>query len=629
MECDDDKCHLLSLPKELIVHILRYLDFQDLMVVEKTSPELWALARDPYVVHSVRFLPRHSPRLFASFLDEQRAAAISVLDLSNYSRPSSEILETCVQDCVNLTVLRCVNTQLVPTALLRLLRNRLRCLQLLEWSLLGSPQHDQDVRGFLGQMAHAGAAALIPESLRHMYVEAVSTTGNLSLLSFILRSCTALRTLHFHARMPLNMSSRAAYIALFNYIKGTSGRFHTFTFTNDSPAPQGRAEYEGKPCPVYAPDTLLGKLEASLEISPCVTLALDPRPSVNCIVLGSAVTAPVIGRMPQLSALVKGDPLEVLQATTFSPTSFNVRALTLKASPVRRLVRPHTNGTTHPAWFLNFIVSCPNLTELNIASFHFEANVDCCSVLVDARLDGLRALALPPCVLCRVGRLQRLASASFKLEELDVRTTKEVEPQYCAVCSEPTTCTDVCFLALRLLSPLQRLTLSDLPHVGNLDFLEGCSIYELRICNLGRYSRKLQDDLATVVKLTEGLRNLKLESSIRPFLIDFKQKLKPAPQLRCLCVTTTALSTRNAQIVLTYLGRHFSEAQAIHVHVSRPRRNQNRITLALADILSPDDGEERRRQQVDTVFASDELVLCNCINLIGVTRPRNCGPRRF
>lgn len=629
MKSDDEECHLLSLPKELILHILHFLDFKDLMTVGKTSQELSVLTRDLYVVQSVRFLPRHSLQIFVSFMDEQRAAVISVLDLSNYSRPSSQTVEACVQACVNLTALRCSNTQLLPTALIRLLSNRLRSLQLLEWSLLGSPQHDQDVRGFLDQSAQARAAASIPESLRDMYVEAVSEPSNISMLSYILRQCTALRTLHVHERRSRNLSSRVAYMALLSYMTGTSERFRTFTFTTDFPGPPRSTQPQGGPGPAFAPHTPLGQLEAGLKISSFITLAQDPYPSVNCIVLDPAVTEPVTGRMPELFAVVKGDPLKTLQATTFSGTARNVlRALTLKASPVHRVVRPNTYGTTHPGWFLRFLVGCPNLTELNITSFHFEANVDCCSVLVGARLNGLRALALPSCVLCRNGRLQRLASANFKLEELDVRTTKVVLGQYCAVCSTSTTCTGKCLNALPELGPLQRLTLSDLPHVHNLDFIKGCSIQELRICNIGSFSRRLQDDLATIMQFTEGLRNLKLESSDNPYDISFQRRLKPATQLRCLCVTTRGLTTDSAEILLTYLGKQFSGTQSIHVHVSKPGRHPQRLTLALTSNFELDGVQGRRRHYLDTILSSDELVLCNGVNLVGVPRPRNCGPRR-
>lgn len=628
MEPDEEKCHLLSLPKELILHIINFLDFEDLMAVEKTSQELSVLARDLYVVQTVRFLPRHSLKIFVDFMDEQRAAAISVLDLSNYSRPSSQTLEACIQACVNLTVFRCSNTQLLPTALMRLLSKRLRRLQLLEWSLLGSPQHDQDVRGFLDQGAQVRVAALIPESLRDMYVEAVSKPINITLLSYILRHCTALRTLHVHERRSRNLSSRVAYATLINYISGTSGKFHTFTFSTDFPAPQWGAGPEDARRPVFAPHTIFGKLEAALKISSFVTLARYPHPSVNCIVLDSAVTEPVTVRVPELFAVVKGDPLETLQAITFSDTSRNVRALTLKASPVLRLVRPHTNGTTHPGWFLRLIIGCPNLTELNITCFHFEANVDCCSVLVDARLNGLRALALPSCVLCRNGRLQRLASANFKLEELDVRAIKRVDSQYCAVCSAPTTCTYDCLKALSELGPLKRLTLSDLPHVHSLDFVKGCSIQEVRICNIDSHLRKLEDDLATIVQFTVGLRNLKLESSDRPFAMSFQRRLKPATQLRCLCVTTTDLSTSDAEILLTYLGSQFPGTESIHVHVSMRGRQLHRLTLALATVFERDGVQGHGRHYLDTILSSDELVLCNGVNLVGVARPRNCGPRR-
>ncbi|KAH9360986.1 hypothetical protein HPB48_019588 [Haemaphysalis longicornis] len=506
MKSGDEECPLLSLPKELILHILSFLDFKDMMAVEKTSQELSVLAQDLYVVQSVRFLPRHSLDVFVSFMDEQRAAVLSVLDLSNYSRPSSQTVEACVQACINLRVLRCSNTQLLPTALIRLLSNRLRSLQLLEWSLLGSPEHDQDVRGFLGHSAQVRAAVSIPESLRDMYVEAVSKSSNITLLSRILRQCTALRTLHVHERRSRNLSSTLAYVALLSYMSGTSERFRTFTFTTDFTGPLRSSRPQGGRCPPFAPHTLLGQLEAGLKISSFITLARDPYPSVNCIVLDPAVTEPVTGRMPELFAVVKGDPLKTLQATTFSGTARNaLRALTLKASPVHKVVRPHTYGTTHPGWFLRFLVGCPNLTELNITSFHFEANVDCCSVLVDARLNGLRALALPSCALCRNGRLQRLASANFKLEELDVRTTEVVLGEYCVVCSAPTTCTEDCLHALPQLGPLQRLTLSDLPNVRNLDFIKGCSIQELRICNIGSSSRVLQDDLVTIVQVSSQL----------------------------------------------------------------------------------------------------------------------------
>ncbi|KAK8765798.1 hypothetical protein V5799_031593, partial [Amblyomma americanum] len=479
---------LLSLPREMIIHILGFLGPVDLMAIERTSRELSRLARVPNVLRTTKFLPNYSADSLQVYLEESRAVQISELDLNGFLAANTITLERCVQSCVNLTTLRCANTRLLPTAMIRLLRDRLRYLQFLEWSILGNAEYQKDVDSFCWEPPNDGRPPVIPETLRGMYVEVSSSRRNNLFLCSFLKRCSGLRNLHFHEIRYWREVATAAYSVLQSYHDGTAGKFETFTFTADAAdvaCEPERTTPDDEWSLLHTPESLLGVLKASLNMSPSVVVRQNLMPSANCVVLDSCTAHLVPSDFSNLFILIKYDAFAALEAASHYQWHLNTRALTLKVCPPETMARKYSASATDATSFYRFFAGCQKLTELNLAAFHFEVNFDCCSVMVDAGLIFLRALTLPSCALRCPGRLEQLARASFRLEELDVRAAHTARPVSCVFCSDSSTCTEEVFGALRLICPLRRLTLCDLPHVRGLQFLTGCLIRELRLRNLG------------------------------------------------------------------------------------------------------------------------------------------------
>ncbi|KAK8762197.1 hypothetical protein V5799_026535 [Amblyomma americanum] len=608
MTYGEETCTFLSLPNEMIVRILRFLGPVDLMAVERTSRVFSSLVNISYVLQTTKFLPSCSAGFLRYYLNEGRATAISELDLNDFLAADSRTVEGCVHSCVNLKTLRCVNTRLLPTALIRLLQDRLRCLQFLEWSVLESSHHRKDMRKFLlRQPTGNDAAPVIPNTLRGMYIEMAMSGCSVIFLCSLLERGSKLRHFHFHERMLSRRAETAAYLVLECLHVGTAGKFETFTFTDDRAAVAREAEITAAAdewCPVHAPESLLGVFEASLKKSSSVIVRQNPRPSANYVVIDRRTAHLVPKNFLNLFIVIDDDPFATLEvASHYHHWRRNARALTLESSPAQKVARAFSASAADAASFLKFLRGCHNLTELNLASFHFEATVNCCSILADAGLIGLRALALPSCALCWRGRLEQLAGARFCLDELDVRTALTARSQTCAVCMAPSTCNQEMFDYLYMLCPLRRLTLCDLPHVHDLGFLKDCMVMK-------------------------HVHSLKLESTTKPLDLSFlRGVLKHGSRLRRLCITSIGITVHQWNELLVALCPLFPAAEFIHMHSFDPSLEPGPVAVS-AFRATPQEGDDRESHP-GPVPSADCVVLCRGRSLISAPRPRNCGPRRF
>lgn len=632
MASGEEACPFLSLPQEIIARILRFLGPEDLMAVERTTRELSRLARVSYVLQTTKFLPVYSPGTLRNYLDEGRAMAITELVLNDYLSAGSTTIEASVYGCVNLKTLRCINTRLLPTAVLRLLEDRLRGLKFLEWSILASSHHTSDVESFVWQPSDNDAPPMIPETLHGMYVEVIPTSGNVLFLCNILKRSSTLRDFHLHERRLCTRVETGAYKVLESLHEGTAGKFITFTFTDDSAAVVPGAGRPAAPeglSPVHEPGSLLGVLEASLKISPSVIVRQNPRPTTNCAVIDRSTSRTVPQSFLDLFILMDDNPFATLEAATrIHHWHHNTRALTLKSSPVQTVARTCSESPTDSDSFLEFFRGCNGLTELNLASFHFEEAFNCCSILADAGLVGLRALALPSCALCGSGCLEQLARARFRLDELDVRNALTAPPVTCAVCNAPSTCTEEAFEGLSLLCSLKRLTLCDLPHVRNLRFLKDCVVRELRLRNLGRGCFSSEETAKALTEAVKHVHSFMWVSSIVPLEQSFvKRVLRNALQLRRLCIMSTGIKAIEWEDLLATLWPLFPAAEFIHAHCWIPGLGLAPIAVAVFRPIPPD-GDDRA-WYLESALSSDCVALCGARNLVSAPRPRNCGPRRF
>lgn len=614
------------------MNIFRYLNPHDLLAVEGASPQLARLARNAYVLHNVSFLPHYSSSFFREYIDKHRAALISQLDVSGCSSASSKTLEGCIELCVRLTILRCINTRLLPTTLIRLLRTRLRYLKSLEWSLLGDKHVSEDVRRFLQEPAVVDAHNILPDTLCSMYVEEISCGRNTRLLCVMLERGSCLRTLHFHERLLHKRNTRAAHDVLLSYYTGTRGNFTMFTYTNDSALPAREANISALYNAQHADSklaSLFGVFYACRKVSSSVIVCQKPSLAGNCLILDGVNPVRLSAQFSQIAVIVHGDPLATLKSAACQNPYRHVHALVLESRPLSRQVRSRHQRTANAASFFAFLRAFPFLTELNLASFHFESNVDCCSVLADVGLDCLKALALPSCALCWNGRLEHLVRARFRLDELDVRAPPRRWRTLCAVCAAEVTCTAEILQPLRKLCPLRRLTLCHLSHVNSVVFLKGCVVQELRLQNLGSNAYERQESRTAVKEVMQEVRSLKLGSTTQTLDLCFLDaRPVPAPNLRRLCVMLREMTLNKAKDLLNRLCNNYPTAEYIHVHICRPGGSQAALTISARYSVEVD-GDKDGAQHLEPVPSFDDVVLCGCSNLVAVARPRNCGPRRF
>ncbi|KAK8780465.1 hypothetical protein V5799_018196 [Amblyomma americanum] len=341
MASTNETFKLLRLPREMITLILTFLGPEDLMAVERTSRELSRLARLPWVLRTTRFLISNSADSLRAYLDESRATAISELDLNDFLASNSETVERCASSCVNLTTLRGLHTCLWPTAVVRLLRYKLRCLQFLEWSILECSRPELDVPSFLDILPGYDTTPIFPESLRGMYVEVIPRQRNINFLCFFLERSSSLRKLHCHlwkTGVRIRPRHEAACRVLRSFHDGTAGKFETLTFTHDCAAAALRAEklaLDDADSAVRFPGNLLSLFQAGLKMSWSVIVRGNPRPATNCVVLDRRTVHLVPENFSSLFIVIQDDVFATLEAATRYDWHRRTRALTLVSSPAQ------------------------------------------------------------------------------------------------------------------------------------------------------------------------------------------------------------------------------------------------------------------------------------------------------
>ncbi|KAK8785349.1 hypothetical protein V5799_008286, partial [Amblyomma americanum] len=195
-----------------------------------------------------------------------------------------------------------------------------------------------------------------------------------------------------------------------------------------------------------------------------------------------------------------------------------------------------------------FLKSCvPNITELNLASFHFDQGSDG-SEIVGSTLPHLRALALAPCGVNHADSLSFLARGCMDLEELDVRAERDSNGDCpCVFCRVPLRFSKACFKELHERTKLRRLSLDDTAKLESLDFLRECRVVELRF-SLSSLEEEVKDTASFLCGLswllggnprlsflTVETRGAHLRSN------EFAEGLAAISTLRHLCVLTEAV----------------------------------------------------------------------------------------
>ncbi|KAH6925610.1 hypothetical protein HPB50_007991 [Hyalomma asiaticum] len=566
-----------------------------------------------------RFTLRDRPTVFSAIMVRPRTYLITELDVSLYVRAKPKILAEALSICTNLKVLRCVHTLLAPDTMVLLLRDKLRRLECLHWSAWEPPLVIDAPAIRAGVSERSCDCAATPPNLKTMYLEVTAAFKNFNFVCSVLEHCHALKSLHLH-----ECSSEIEVPHFVTAILGvcrdaSGGKFEDFIFTTDRSPKTATLLADPK---ARNPD-LFSCYDTSVDVCGGIFLKMTPKPRQNCVTLGgcNAMCADKAPSHSQLTLLLNewgDDAIARLCKLWTSGKLRHLKALTLMV--VRDVAAMLSNNLRNQALLCNLIRSCVAISELNLSAFHFGPHFDWSSVIATGGLDNIRSLALAACALCKPGRLQLLCRASFKLRDLDVRSFPQDVP-ICGVCARVTTCDHVTFAPLRWLSHLERLTLCDLPHVRNLDFLFGCtSIRELRLRNLGtRFNERL--DMAPIISVWPQLSTLTYWNCTPSE--DFRRfcgSVPVAPSMKQLCLGVL-LSGRDVDIGTTApIGRACPAVDVWHLH-ARDNAGNSWFALIPTWALIQAGGAIPYIVDASWLSTADIVRLCKCANYIGLIAP--------
>lgn len=621
-----EKAALLRLPDDVLVAILELLDWKSRTTMGSLCRRLKNVVNNAPWMRCARFTLQDPPTVFTAVMVIPRTDVITELDVGFYVVAKSARVAEALSLCTNLVVLRCVHSRIRPTTMVLLLKDKLRKLECLHWSVMKDTTADIEVPDFLARCSEGSGrcdCSVLPPNLKTMYVEVVYTVANNTFIFSVLRHCHALVSLHFHQRESQSkslQSSAAAYIL--RYCRAEARNYlGNFTYTADRASADVTLWTD-----LAVLQDLLDDYGCCFEGTNSVTFRLLPKCSSNCRTLAELHSTSSKNAMcnNQLTVFItecRNNAVTQMNDWVCRGKWRHLRALTIMATD--ECAALFRRNRRNQAALCNFIRSCVALTELNLSAFHFSEDFDWSSMLATGNLDNLRSLALPACALCCPRRLQFISRASFKLRELDVRTFPPMElPPHCDVCLRDTTCDDIALAPLRCLDHLERLTLCEMPHARSLSFLYGCTaIRELRLRNMGLWSTDQGQDMSPIVSIWQQLRALKLESATSKIDLRMFICLPVSPLMERICLAVASFDEQ--EVVdpddIEMVQQVCPAVDVVHVHMRYPVTGMERTFFPRAPLLRADDAPD----QTDPAWLStvDKVWLCDCSNYIGLTAP--------
>lgn len=632
----DERVDFLALPDEIWTRVLTYLGPEDLLSMELACSRFVRLTFDKCVLRRVKFRSECRMDLPAvrSFFSNARPAAISMLDLTNCVWLPSTLLEQCIGRCLNLVTLKIVNCRLSVLSLHKLL-GRLKSLESIEWSLFSAAQTSLSTIEKLDQRGYL--PIFQPSS---MYVELLESTAHVDILLRILPCCTSLKSLHLHVV--------GTSIVDYNHVPtprniSNLDKLEFFTYTTD--IVRGRCPYATRSPVIESTDLwrlIFGKARElmhtfCMKATVCgnVTMRIRSPPACSCVQLSDMLCGVTnCSQLKQVCITVEL-PTNLVRAAQLDHWE-HVHELTfLSPVPISQPTFPPGIDLSYGNYLLSLLNHCQNLRELNMTRFHFSADFNCCKVLAQSSLHHLAVLALPACALmCPAGESSPLECfPRTQLTELDIRRSIPTAHSICSSCSDPHTCVPEDLVPVAKMYTLRRLTLCNLGNVNTLSFLKGCQVQELRISNLGRKGLcPYNNGLAECLRENKRLASIKLDHPVLPLgsrlLWD---ALGHATGLTRVCLTSFSQNdVLDAGIVFVTIAR-LPKLTALHVHTeavglksfSGKLREALRHSGREASFRLHVDAAERLDLDPDTIFSSEQSMLCRTSNFVGLAKPRN------
>ncbi|KAH7977606.1 hypothetical protein HPB49_002953 [Dermacentor silvarum] len=536
---------------------------------------------------------------------------------------TSQLLELDLTDCValdrhwvheyigwchNVLHLRCIACPLIPSLLMQTLRRRLWKLQHIEFTLT-TPPDDFDRQ--LKELQQLGSSYQVA-TVRRVYVE-LDGELNCMLLRSLLTYFPLMQDLHVHL---LSGSFRDA-VQVIREILQDSLFLETFTFSSEVSSTMQQVPGDGADILVWL--FVCGNVTFWQSGELCSYTRLR-----------DLATIPECGYLPsQLLLVVEHD--EVLVNGRIGDAIYRhdwsyVCCLCLVLFPGQTL------STTYPradGVYLDplreFMRVLEHVVELNVSSFHFGPGLDLVQLLQYGALRFLQALSAPPCGLRHPFALRRLAQLCRNLEDLDVRLDRQGRFDECSTCN-----LDFCFdsddlAALHQDVPsyrcgLHRLTLSDVPALASLRFLERSQVVELRLSSCIEPSHPDFQDIGEVLSKNASLRYLVLKDSDLPFgSTSMLSNIRQVQSLEYLClVSAVLLDSHVADMHIKELANKLPRLRCLHAHYrDKDDELEKRITW-----MRRDDADE------DGILVENSpCVLCSTATFIGLVKPRNRGFR--
>ncbi|XP_050022724.2 uncharacterized protein [Dermacentor andersoni] len=510
--------------------------------------------------------------------------------------------------CHNVLRLRCIACPLIPSSFIQTLSRRLWKLQHIEFTLTTPPgEFDREIRE-LQRLERRHQV----RTVRRVYVE-LDGQLNCWLLRSLLTYFPLMQRLHVH----LLSGSFKEVVQVILKIIDDSAFLQTFTFSSEVPSPMQQVPRE-------AADLLVWSFACGN-----VTYWKFGESS-SCARLKDLATAPECRNLPSQLVLVvehdedlvSGRIGDAIQGHVWS----QVRCMCLVLFPGQSLstTYPRAEGDYLDA-LREFTPVLEHIVELNVSSFHFGPGLDLVQVLQDGALRFLQALSAPPCGLRHPFALRRLAQLCRNLEDLDIRLDRRGRFDECSTCN-----LELCFDAEDLAAlhddvpwyrcGLHRLTLSDVPALTSLRFLERSEVVELRLSSCMQPSHPDFQDIGEVLSKNERLRYLVLKDKDLPFgSTSMLTNIRRLQLLEYLCLVSTALL----------------ESHVVDMHVTELLSTLPRLRCFHAHYRDKDDDLEKRitwmrrddERQNSVLVENSPCVLCSTATFIGLAKPRNRGFR--
>lgn len=535
---------------------------------------------------------------------------------------TSQLLELDLTDCValdrhwvheyigwchNVLRLRCIACPLIPSLLMQTLRRRLWKLQDIEFTLTPPDDFDRQLK----ELQRLGSSYQVA-TVRRVYVE-LDGELNCMLLWSLLKYFPLMQHLHIH----LLSGSFREVVHVIQGILQDSLFLETFTFTSEVPSTMQQVPGDGADFFVWS--FVCGNATFWQSGEFCSYARLR-----------DLATIPECGYLPSPLLLVVEHDEELVNGrigdAIYRHDWSSVCCLCLVLFPGQTLstTYPRADGVyLDPLRELMRVLE--HVVELNVSSFHFGPGLDLVQLLQYGALRFLQALSAPPCGLRHPFALRRLAQLCRNLKDLDVRLDRQGRFDECSTCN-----LDFCFdsddlAALHQDVPsyrcgLHRLTLSDVPALASLRFLERSQVVELRLSSCIQPSHPDFQDIGEVLSKNASLRYLVLKDSDLPFgSTSMLTNIEQVQSLEYLClVSAVLLDSHVADMHVKELVNKLPRLHCLHVHYrNKDDELEKRITW-----MRRDDADE------DGILVENSpCVLCSTATFIGLVKPRNRGFR--